>query len=221
MPSSGIYCVDMLDNCPPSREARHATREGAQHSERRTPVLQYIYASSGPNCPRTGFVFLPIETQKQSKARNTGQLCCDTMAAAALDENAEMLLDVRASIAPSASPDASVKSAMRGRRFLSRCALRTRGFIAFQPHLYFFCGPAGSCHYIEAPLVYVAAQCARYGEGEEVSQLLAQGVPADVVDENGRSALFFTAANGHAEVMQLLLAHGAVRDEHCTRVHIR
>ena len=54
-------------------------------------------------------------------------------------------------------------------------------------------------------------QCARYGETEEVSQLLAQGTPADAVDESGRTALFFASANGHVEVMRLLLAHGAVR----------
>jgi ankyrin repeat protein len=54
-------------------------------------------------------------------------------------------------------------------------------------------------------------QCARYGELADVSALLAAGVPADVADGEGRTALFLAAANGHAAVVQLLLAHGAVR----------
>lgn len=54
-------------------------------------------------------------------------------------------------------------------------------------------------------------QCARYGEAEEVAQLLGQGTPVDAVDDGGRTALFFAAGNGHAEVLRLLLAHGAVR----------
>ena len=54
-------------------------------------------------------------------------------------------------------------------------------------------------------------QCARYGETAEVSAKLAAGVPVDGVDEYGRTALFFAAANGHTAILQLLLAHGAVR----------
>ena len=41
--------------------------------------------------------------------------------------------------------------------------------------------------------------------------MLASGVPVDGVDEYGRTALFFAAANGHTAILQLLLAHGAVR----------
>ena len=41
--------------------------------------------------------------------------------------------------------------------------------------------------------------------------LLTPGVDVDAADEFGRTALFFAAANGHAEVVQLLLAQGAVR----------
>jgi ankyrin repeat protein len=44
-----------------------------------------------------------------------------------------------------------------------------------------------------------------------VSALLAAGVPADATDSDGRTALFFASANGHAAVVQLLLANGAVR----------
>ena len=54
-------------------------------------------------------------------------------------------------------------------------------------------------------------QCARYGELAEVSELLAAGVAADAADAEGRTALFLAAANGHAAVVQLLLANGAVR----------
>jgi ankyrin repeat protein len=44
-----------------------------------------------------------------------------------------------------------------------------------------------------------------------VAALLAAGVPADATDADGRTALFFASANGHAAVVQLLLANGAVR----------
>ena len=57
----------------------------------------------------------------------------------------------------------------------------------------------------------LAHQCARFGEAEDVSSLLASGVQADAVDETGRTALFCAAANGHVLVLQLLLTHGAVR----------
>jgi len=36
-------------------------------------------------------------------------------------------------------------------------------------------------------------------------------VEADAADELGRTALFFAAANGHVQLVQLLLAAGAVR----------
>ena len=57
------------------------------------------------------------------------------------------------------------------------------------------------------------SQCARYGELAEVSELLAAGVAADAADAEGRTALFLAAANGHAAVVQLLLANGAVRGD--------
>ena len=44
-----------------------------------------------------------------------------------------------------------------------------------------------------------------------MSALLSGGVPVDAADELGRTALFFAAANGHLPVLQLLVAHGAVR----------
>jgi ankyrin repeat protein len=55
------------------------------------------------------------------------------------------------------------------------------------------------------------SQCARFGEAEDVSSLLASGVQVDAVDGTGRTALFCAAANGHLLVLQLLLTHGAVR----------
>ncbi|KAK3259654.1 hypothetical protein CYMTET_31360 [Cymbomonas tetramitiformis] len=51
--------------------------------------------------------------------------------------------------------------------------------------------------------------CSRYGEVEEVQELLGRGVDANSVDGNGRSALFFACANGHVEVTRALLAKGA------------
>ena len=44
-----------------------------------------------------------------------------------------------------------------------------------------------------------------------MSELLSAGVAADAADADGRTALFLAAANGHAAVVQLLLANGAVR----------
>lgn len=67
------------------------------------------------------------------------------------------------------------------------------------------------------PLPPTAAQCARFGEAEDVSSLLAGGVPVDAVDQTGRTALFCAAANGHVLVLQLLLTHGAVRGDTARR----
>eukprot|EP00123_Amoebidium_parasiticum_P020567 comp5257_c0_seq1/m.1292 comp5257_c0_seq1/g.1292 ORF comp5257_c0_seq1/g.1292 comp5257_c0_seq1/m.1292 type:complete len:173 (-) comp5257_c0_seq1:49-567(-) len=47
--------------------------------------------------------------------------------------------------------------------------------------------------------------CARYGEEEEVKAYLDRGIPMDCRDGNGNTALHMAAANGHAEVVQLLL----------------
>ena len=40
---------------------------------------------------------------------------------------------------------------------------------------------------------------------EDVQQHLSQGVSVDAVDVEGRTALFFAAANGHLEIVELLL----------------
>ena len=40
---------------------------------------------------------------------------------------------------------------------------------------------------------------------EDVQQYLSQGVSVDAVDVEGRTALFFAAANGHLEIVELLL----------------
>tara|TARA_A100001037_G_scaffold276386_1_gene275638 strand:+ start:189 stop:611 length:423 start_codon:yes stop_codon:yes gene_type:complete len=44
---------------------------------------------------------------------------------------------------------------------------------------------------------------------EDVQQYLSQGVSVDAVDVEGRTALFFAAANGHLEIVELLLENEA------------
>ena len=52
-------------------------------------------------------------------------------------------------------------------------------------------------------------ECARYGEEEELQQLLDAGVPVDFADDGGNTALHKAAANGHVGVVARLLAAGA------------
>ena len=52
-------------------------------------------------------------------------------------------------------------------------------------------------------------ECARYGEEEELQQLLDAGVPVDFADDGGNTALHKAAANGHAGAVTRLLAAGA------------
>ena len=52
-------------------------------------------------------------------------------------------------------------------------------------------------------------ECARYGEEEELQQLLDAGVPVDFADDGGNTALHKAAANGHAGAVERLLAAGA------------
>ena len=47
---------------------------------------------------------------------------------------------------------------------------------------------------------------------EDVQQHLSQGVSVDAVDVEGRTALFFAAANGHLEIVELLLEKEADPD---------
>ena len=56
-------------------------------------------------------------------------------------------------------------------------------------------------------------QAAHDGELEKVKVLLKQGVMCDVVDQDGRTALMFTAFNGHSEIVILLLDAGAKIDK--------
>mmetsp|Transcript_9270 Transcript_9270/g.22804 ORF Transcript_9270/g.22804 Transcript_9270/m.22804 type:complete len:90 (+) Transcript_9270:112-381(+) len=51
---------------------------------------------------------------------------------------------------------------------------------------------------------------ARYGDMEDVQSYLSQGVSPDAVDVEGRTALFFASANGHLEVVDVLLEKEAV-----------
>lgn len=53
-------------------------------------------------------------------------------------------------------------------------------------------------------------QAARYGDMEEVQSYLSQGVSPDAADVEGRTALFFAAANGHLEIVDVLLEKEAV-----------
>lgn len=55
-------------------------------------------------------------------------------------------------------------------------------------------------------------ECARYGEVEELQQLLDAGVPVDFVDDGGNAALHKASANGHLGVVERLLAAGASVD---------
>ena len=55
-------------------------------------------------------------------------------------------------------------------------------------------------------------ECARYGEVEELQQLLDAGVPVDAVDDGGNAALHKASANGHLGAVERLLAAGASVD---------
>lgn len=58
---------------------------------------------------------------------------------------------------------------------------------------------------------------------EEVQSYLSQGVSPDAADVEGRTALFFAAANGHLEIVDVLLEKEAVsmddEDDDDTRTH--
>jgi hypothetical protein len=65
------------------------------------------------------------------------------------------------------------------------------------------------------PLVYVA-RGDKAEDPEKVALLLAWGAAVDAVGPRGRTALHYAAAGGHAQVVRVLLAHGAdrsLRDE--------
>ena len=52
-------------------------------------------------------------------------------------------------------------------------------------------------------------ECARYGEDEELRDLLRVGVPVDYQDDSGNTALHRASANGHVGVIESLAAAGA------------
>jgi len=56
-------------------------------------------------------------------------------------------------------------------------------------------------------------QAALDGEIEKVKTLLKRGVACDAVDQDGHTALMFTAFNGHSEIAILLLDGGAKIDK--------
>ena len=58
-----------------------------------------------------------------------------------------------------------------------------------------------------------APQAARYGDMDDLQSFLSQGVSPDAADIEGRTALFFAAANGHLEIVDVLLEKEAVSTE--------
>jgi ankyrin repeat protein len=52
-------------------------------------------------------------------------------------------------------------------------------------------------------------ECARYGELEDLSELLGLGADINYVNEQGTSALHMACANGHTDIVSLLLQRGA------------
>ncbi|CAM9698112.1 unnamed protein product, partial [Discosporangium mesarthrocarpum] len=51
--------------------------------------------------------------------------------------------------------------------------------------------------------------CSRYGELEDVKALLDSGINPDYQDPHGNTALHLSCANGHANVVRVLLEKGA------------
>lgn len=50
---------------------------------------------------------------------------------------------------------------------------------------------------------------ARYGDTEDVKVALNEGVKLEVRDEAGRTALHMAAANGHLDIVQILVKAGS------------
>lgn len=53
---------------------------------------------------------------------------------------------------------------------------------------------------------------AQYNDEEKVERLLRKGIPADVKDVAGYTALHYAARNGHDQICEILLQHGAYVD---------
>jgi ankyrin repeat protein len=53
---------------------------------------------------------------------------------------------------------------------------------------------------------------------DDIQSYLSQGVSPDAADIEGRTALFFAAANGHLEIVDVLLGKEAVSTELCSHV---
>jgi ankyrin repeat protein len=52
-------------------------------------------------------------------------------------------------------------------------------------------------------------ESARFGDLEDVAELLVAGAPVAFADEGGNTALHKAAANGHVDIAKLLVEHGA------------
>ena len=52
-------------------------------------------------------------------------------------------------------------------------------------------------------------ECARYGEDEELQQLINKGTPVNFTDDQGNTALHRASANGHLSIVKLLALAGS------------
>eukprot|EP00389_Voromonas_pontica_P004156 GDKH01006177.1.p1 GENE.GDKH01006177.1~~GDKH01006177.1.p1 ORF type:complete len:168 (-),score=38.03 GDKH01006177.1:104-607(-) len=51
--------------------------------------------------------------------------------------------------------------------------------------------------------------CARYGEVDDLKEYISKGADVDFTDKSGNTALHMASANGHVDVVRVLLEHGA------------
>ena len=58
-------------------------------------------------------------------------------------------------------------------------------------------------------LTELAMGCARRGDSQTLVDLIDQGMPVDLQDDAGNTALMLAAYSGHAGAVQALIRHGA------------